>query len=70
MNRRGCCYDNATMESFWATLKTEFVAGRTFENLTHARAELFAYIETSSNRKRLHGALGFTSPADYENNLN
>ena len=68
MSRRAC-YDNATMESFWATLKTEFVAGCTFEDATHLRVELFAYLEVFYNRKRLHGALGYQSPVEYEVNL-
>lgn len=69
MSRAANCYDNATMESFWATLKTEFVTGRTFEDVTHLRAELFPYIEIFYNRERLHGALGYQSPVEYETNL-
>lgn len=61
MSRRGNCYDNAMMESFWATLKTEC-----FDNFRHgipvtrqeAKQRLFAYIEVFYNRKRLHSALG------------
>lgn len=68
MSRAGNCYDNATMESFWATLKTEFVTGRTFEDVTHLRAELFPYLEIFYNRGRLHGALGYQAPVEYEAN--
>ena len=69
MSRPANCYDNAHMESFWATLKAEFVAGRTFEDATHLRAELFPYLEIFYNRRRLHGALGYQTPVEYETNL-
>lgn len=67
MSRRGNCYDNATAESFWATLKTEC-----FNNIVPAtRAEaglmIFDYIETFYNPVRRHSALGFLSPVAFEN---
>jgi putative transposase len=69
MSRRGNCYDNAAMESFWATLKTEC-----FDNFRHgipatrqeARQTIFGYIELFYNPKRLHSALGYCSPAEFE----
>ena len=70
MSRRGNCHDNAPMESFWATLKTELIDGRTFGDLAHARAEIFSYIEVFYHRRRLHGALGYLCPVDFEHHLN
>lgn len=70
MSRRACCYDNAAMESFWSTLKRELVYRREFLTHEQARTEIFAYIETRYNRKRLHSSLGYVSPIDFENRLN
>jgi putative transposase len=66
MSAAGHCYDNAAMESFWSTLKTEWLHAQTFQ--THQQAELaiFDYIETFYNPKRLHSALGYQSPVDFE----
>lgn len=69
MSRKGNCYDNALMESFWATLKTEC-----FDNFRsgipatrgEAKQKLFSYIEVFYNRKRLHSALGYRSPIEFE----
>jgi len=66
MSRRGNCYDNATMESFWSSLKLDLVYRRTFATRTQARHELFDYIECFYNRQRSHTALGFRSPVDFE----
>lgn len=66
MSRRGNCYDNATMESFWATLKLELVYRRTFDTRAQARTQLFDYIETFYNRQRSHSALDYHSPVDFE----
>jgi len=71
MSRKGNCYDNALMESFWATLKTEC-----FDNFRdgipatrhEARQKLFSYIEVFYNRKRLHSSLGYVSPVEFEQN--
>src|SRR5260370_41625189 len=63
MGRRGCCYDNAAIESFWATLKTECFHQQIPLNLQHAQALLFDYIETFYNPLRLHSALGYLSPS-------
>jgi transposase InsO family protein len=66
MSRRGNCYDNATMESFWSTLKLELVYRGDFATQFQARAALFDYIEAFYNRQRLHSALDFLSPAQFE----
>jgi putative transposase len=66
MSRRGNCYDNATMESFWATLKLDLVYRRCFDSQTQARREIFDYIETFYNRQRTHSALDYHSPIDFE----
>jgi putative transposase len=70
MSRKGNCYDNATMESFWSTLKHELVYRRQFQTRTQARQSLFEWIEVFYNRRRLHSSLGFKSPVDFENKLN
>jgi transposase InsO family protein len=67
MSRRANCYDNATMESFWSTLKLELVYRRNFATRAQARAEIFDYVETFYNRQRAHSALDYHSPADHEN---
>jgi transposase InsO family protein len=66
MSRRGNCYDNATMESFWSTLKLELVYRRPFDTRTQARMQIFDYIETFYNRQRSHSALNYLSPVDFE----
>jgi putative transposase len=66
MSRRGNCYDNATMESFWATLKLELIYRRSFDTHAQARTQIFEYIETFYNRQRAHSALGYQSPVDFE----
>ncbi len=65
MSRTGNCYDNAVMESFFATLKGE-CAYRQFATQTEARTTLFEFIEVWYNRQRLHSALGFLSPIEFE----
>lgn len=70
MSRKGNCYDNATMESFWSTLKHELVYRRKFMTRKEATTAIFDYIEGFYNRTRLHSALGFKSPLDYESSLN
>jgi transposase InsO family protein len=66
MSRKGNCYDNATMESFWSTLKLELVYRRNFQTRAQARAAIFHYIEIFYNRKRSHSALNYRSPVDFE----
>ena len=69
-SRKGNCYDNAAMESFWSTLKTELVHRRTFVSRAEAADAIFDYIETFYNRERLHSALGFMSPVEFEKQIN
>ena len=66
MSRKGDCYDNAVVESFFGTFKTEL--GEEFENLSALRNECFDYIEVFYNRQRLHSTLGYFSPAEFEEN--
>jgi putative transposase len=70
MSRTGNCYDNAVMESFFGTLKTELVHHETYYSRAAARQALFEYIEVFYNRKRRHSALGYRSPMEYEASLN
>jgi len=70
MSRKGNCYDNATMESFWSTLKWELIYRREFATHQAARAAIFDYIECFYNPKRLHSALNFCSPVDFETKNN
>jgi putative transposase len=65
MSRTGNCYDNAMKESFWATLKAE-CATQPFATRVQARSALFEYIEGFYNRQRLHSALGYCSPDQFE----
>ena len=69
MSRADNCYDNATMESFWATLKSELIQDRVFATRAEAKSEIFWYIEAFYSRQQLHGALGCYSPVDSENSL-
>lgn len=66
MSAAGHCYDNAAMESFWSTLKTECLHHQYFHTRQQARSAVFDYIETFYNPKRLHSALGYHSPVDFE----
>jgi putative transposase len=69
MSRTGNCYDNAVMESFFGTLKTELVHHEKYPTRAAARQSLFEYIEVFYNRRRLHSTLDYVSPADYEAQL-
>jgi len=66
MSRKGNCWDNAVVESFFATLKRECIGKRVFVDLTDAKAVLFDYIEVFYNRQRLHSTLDYLSPVQYE----
>jgi putative transposase len=66
MARKGNCYDNAFIESFWSTLKYELVYHRRFATLAEARTAIFDYIETFYNRTRLHSSLDYQSPNHFE----
>jgi putative transposase len=66
MSRGGDCWDNAPVESFFATLKRELVYRSAWRTHAEARADLFDYIEVFYNRTRRHSALGYLSPAAFE----
>ena len=66
MSAKGNCYDNAAMESFWATLKSELGIKKPFTTKEEARLAIFDYIEVFYNRHRIHSAVGDLSPLDYE----
>ena len=68
MSGAGNCYDNAVVESFFGTLKTECVRGP-FPTRALARTTIFEYLEVWYNRQRLHSTLGYHSPVDFEQNL-
>lgn len=70
MSRKGNCWDNAPMESFWATLKTELVNDEDYMTREQAQASIFEYIEVFYNRQRLHSSLGYKSPEAFEAGLN
>ena len=64
MSRRGNCLDNAPMESFFASLKTEHVHPVRFRTREEAKAAVFEYVEIFYNRQRLHSAIGYRPPAE------
>ena len=66
MSGKGDCWDNAVMESFWATLKTELIHHEHYATREQARRSIFEYIEVFYNRKRLHSSLGYVSPEAFE----
>ncbi len=66
MSRKGDCYDNAVVESFWGTMKEEGIEEKTFLTHKEAKEVLFEYIEIFYNRKRRHSFLGYVSPTAYE----
>ncbi len=65
ISRKGNCWDNAPIESFFATLKKELVYHERYQNRSEARSSLFEYIEVFYNRVRKHSALGYLSPAQF-----
>jgi transposase InsO family protein len=64
MSRRGNCYDNAAMESWFSTFKSEL--GEQFESYAQAKEQSFDYIEVFYNQRRIHSSLGYLSPAEFE----
>jgi putative transposase len=66
MSRKGNCYDNAVVESFFSTLKNELVHDHEFHTRDEARAAVFEFIEVFYNRQRLHQTLGYLSPVQFE----
>ena len=68
-SRKGHCYDNAAMESFWGTLKNELVHHRRYETRQRAIREITEYIEIFYNRQRRHSRPGHLSPATFTKNF-
>jgi len=67
MSGKGNCYDNAVMESFFGTLKTELVYPSPFDTREEAKQKIFEYIEIFYNRRRLHSSLGYKTPLEFVN---
>lgn len=70
MSRVGNCWDNAMMESFFGTLKTELVYHENYQTKSEARSSVIAWIEGWYNRRRRHSAIGYKSPEQFEAELN
>jgi transposase InsO family protein len=70
MSRSGDCYGNAMMESLWGTLKTELIYHEKYRTREQARSSIFQYIECWYNPKRIHSALGYKSPDEFEAEMN
>ena len=66
MSKKGDCYENALMESFFGTLKEECVERQNYQTRAEARNAVFEYIEVCYNRQRRHSSLGYVSPVTYE----
>lgn len=66
MSKKGDCYDNALMESFFGTLKEECVERQTYQTRAEARSSVFEYIEVFYNRQRRHSSLGYVNPSIYK----
>ncbi len=66
MSRRGDCWDNAPAEAFFKSLKTELIGDSIYGSRSEARTAIFEYIECFYNRQRLHSALGYRTPEEYE----
>ncbi len=70
MSRKGNCWDNAVMESFFSRFKVELVYAENYKVIDKAKAGVFEYIEMFYNRTRRHSAIGYASPHDYEQQYN
>ena len=66
MSRKGNCWDNAVMESFYRTLKIELIYPEKYEMRIEAKRDILEYIEIFYNRERLHSSIGYNSPEKYE----
>ena len=66
MSRKGNCWDNACVESFFGSLKNEWIRGEIYGSFDDAKKDIFNYIEMFYNRKRRHASLGYVSPVIYE----
>jgi len=69
MSRNGNCWDNAVMESFYRSIKTELIHHEDFQTRDESRRAIFEYIEVFYNRQRRHSTLGYVSPWEYEQAL-
>jgi|UPI000694D071 transposase InsO family protein len=69
MSRRANCWDNAVAESFFKSLKVEWLYGKRFANRIQAQLAVFEYIETWYNTRRRHSALGYMPPVEFEKYL-
>jgi len=70
MSRRANCWDNAQAESTFSRYKAELLEDGVFENVSQARSETFSYVEGYYNRVRRHSSLGYTSPEEFEREIN
>lgn len=70
MSGKGNCYDNAAMESFFKTLKSELVHWERYATRDEAKKSIFEFIEVYYNRKRMHSSIGYMSPVEFESSLN
>ncbi len=68
MSRKGNCWDNAPMESFWGKMKCEWLYGNHYKTREEARAAVFEYVEIFYNRQRIHASNGYITPEEYYNN--
>jgi transposase InsO family protein len=69
MSGKGDCYDNALLQSFFGTLKTECVDQQSSQSRAQARQSILEYLEAFYNRQRLHSSLGYVSPVTYEQQM-
>jgi putative transposase len=69
MSRSGNVWDNAAMESFFSSLKTERIGNKTYRTRDQARADVFDYIERFYNPKRRHSTIGYLSPVESESRM-
>lgn len=67
MSRKGNCWDNAPMESFFSTLKTACIDWKVYLSRSQAKREIFEYMEIDYNRKRRHTSIGSMTPENFEN---
>ena len=65
-SRKGNCWDNACVESFFGSLKSEWIKGKIYETFEDGEKDIFKYVEVFYNRKRRHASLGYVSPVVYE----
>ena len=69
MSKKGDCWDNAVLESFFHTLKTEFTHHENFQTKAEANEKIFEYIEIFYNRQRLHSSNNYMSPVEFEEKM-